>query len=120
MAQGSRKLGKPKKSAGAQRRKTITKKKLGKGPKHFAAKGRNKLKEEEETSKAINRKNEAIVSAKALGAGNTFFLKDIKKVGKKELDKQVKQRNKKQANAQKLTDRLQEQLKKLEDGGNVW
>lgn len=117
MAQGSRKLvGKPKKSVGAQRRKTVAKKKVGKGPKQFAAKGRKKLNQEEEITKSINRKNEAIVSAKALGAGNTFFLKDIKEVGKKEMDKQVKQRNKKQANAQKLTDRLQDQLKKLEGG----
>jgi len=119
MAQGNRKLGKPKKSAGASKRKTVSKKKLGKGPKQFAAKGRKKQKQEEETTKAINRKNEALLSAKALGSGGTFFLSDIQEVGKKEINKQVKARNKKQANAQKLTDRLQEQLKKLEDGGKV-
>ena len=119
MAQGSAKLSKSKKSAGAQRRKTLAKKKLGKGPKQFAAKGRKKQRQEEEITRSINRKNEAIASARALGAGNTFFLNDLKEAGKKELDKQVKQRNQQQENAQKLTDRLQEQLKRLEDGGNV-
>jgi hypothetical protein len=97
----------------------LAKKKLSKGPKQIAAKGRKKQRQEEEITRSINRKNEAITSARALGAGNSFFLKDIKEAGKQELDKQVKRRNKKQANAQKLTDRLQEQLKKLEDGGNV-
>lgn len=119
MAQGSAKLNKSKKSVGAQRRKTLAKKKLGKGPKQFAAKGKKRQQQEEDITRSINRKNEAIASARALGAGNTFFLKDIKEAGKKELDKQVKQRNQRQANAQKLTERLQGQLKKLEDGGNV-
>lgn len=119
MAQGSRKLAKPKKSSGAHRRKTAVKKKLGKGPKQFASKGAKRNKQQEETTKAINRKNEALVSAKALNSGSSFFLSDIKEVGKKELNKQVKERNKKQLNAQKLTNRIQDKLKKLEEGGKA-
>ena len=113
MAQGSAKLARAKKSAGGQKRKVVTKTK--KGPKHHAAKGRKAQAKQETTqvTKSINRKNEAIASARAIGAGNTLFLKDLKEVGKSTLKQQARDRLKKESNASKLTDRMKDQLRKL-------
>mmetsp|Transcript_5600 Transcript_5600/g.7969 ORF Transcript_5600/g.7969 Transcript_5600/m.7969 type:complete len:121 (-) Transcript_5600:256-618(-) len=115
MAQGGAKLGKAKKSAGSQRRKQVVKKTVGKGRKAYKAKGRKGAVEREknETSKAINRKNEALVCARAVGSGDRFFLKDIRETGKKEIDQQNKERYRKENKSAKVTDRLKDQLKKL-------
>jgi hypothetical protein len=73
MAQGNHKLGKAKRSGGSQRRKSVKAvKKARKGSaniennKHHIA-----------TSKAINRKNERIVAAKAMSRGTNFFMNEI-------------------------------------------
>mmetsp|Transcript_1964 Transcript_1964/g.2748 ORF Transcript_1964/g.2748 Transcript_1964/m.2748 type:complete len:120 (-) Transcript_1964:44-403(-) len=115
MAQGSGKLGKANKSSGSRRRKA---------QKHLTYKGRRKAynpkgkkavqkREETETSKAINRRNEAILSAKAINSGTRFFLNDVKEVGRKEIDDQLKLRNRKEDREKKLSDRLKGQLRKL-------
>eukprot|EP00591_Stephanopyxis_turris_P003191 CAMPEP_0195511616 /NCGR_PEP_ID=MMETSP0794_2-20130614/3880_1 /TAXON_ID=515487 /ORGANISM="Stephanopyxis turris, Strain CCMP 815" /LENGTH=116 /DNA_ID=CAMNT_0040639259 /DNA_START=160 /DNA_END=513 /DNA_ORIENTATION=+ len=107
-----------KKSTGAQRRKTVlAKKKSTKGWKTHKAKGR-KLVEygvENATSKAINKKNEAIVSSKAIGNGSRFFLSDIKETGKKEMDKQNRSQSKREnkRNAKNMDNRLKAQIEKL-------
>mmetsp|Transcript_11926 Transcript_11926/g.29182 ORF Transcript_11926/g.29182 Transcript_11926/m.29182 type:complete len:118 (-) Transcript_11926:311-664(-) len=116
MAQGSfkSKSSKPnikaKKSKPTQRQKNISK-----GWKSYSAKGRKVTlaKQEAQTSKAINRKNEIEVAARAVGAGNTFYLKDIKDAGKKELAKQKTKLTNKERNAMKMHDRLKVQLDKL-------
>ena len=115
MAQGSGKLGRSKKSGGAQKRKTVRSKMAGKGRKHHAPKGRKAVgaRDDMETTKAINRKNEALISARAVGDGTKFFLNYVKEVGKKELNEQVKARNKKEDKATKLSDRVKQQLKKM-------
>lgn len=115
MAQGSGKLPKSKKSTGSQKRKVVAKKKVSKGRKLYATKGQKGFaaKQGVETTKAINRKNEATVAARAIGAGDRFFLNDIKEVGKKELNQQTKERSKKERNAHKLTDRIKDQLRQL-------
>jgi hypothetical protein len=79
MAQGNHKLGKAKKSGGAQKRKvvkTVKKKqkggsKLGENSSHTIA-----------ATKSINRKNERVIAAKALNGGTAFYLKDIAEKGK--------------------------------------
>ena len=78
MAQGSHKLGKAKKSKGAAKRKQVkTVKKTRKGNTTIE---RNKS--VAAVSKAINKKNERIVAAKAVNAGTSFFLNDIVEKGK--------------------------------------
>jgi Protein of unknown function (DUF2462) len=73
MAQGKHKLGKAKRSSGAKRKAVKVSKSAKKGSAHL-----ENNKQTIETSKAINRKNERIVAAKACNAGSTnFFLKDI-------------------------------------------
>jgi hypothetical protein len=118
MAQGNGKLGKaPNKSTGSQKKKVVTKKKLGKGRKEYTTKGRKgeHARDIKEATKAINKKNEALASAKAVGSGTSFFLNELKEAGKSELKKQHQQRNKKEANAHKLTDRIKDQLRKISD-----
>ena len=90
-------------------------KQLGKGRKAFAAKGRKRAlaKQETQTTKAINRKNEVAVAARAVGAGNTFYLKDIKEAGKKEIGKQKSELRKRESKSVKMSERLKEQLDKL-------
>jgi|UPI000581ABB2 hypothetical protein len=118
MAQGSAKLSKPKKSQGSQKRKTVKAKSVSKGRKSFSAKGSktSSFKDEIDTSKAINRKNESIVAAKAVSVGTRFFMSDVSEKGTKEMNKQLKERSKKQDKSTKLSDRLRDQLKKLNDG----
>ena len=77
MAQGNHKLSKSKRSAGSQKRKTVKSvKKKRKGATRI-----ENNKSIVETTKAINRKNERIVAAKACNAGTNFFLKDISEKG---------------------------------------
>jgi hypothetical protein len=123
MAQGSLKnLSKKKPSAGAQKRKVVR-------AKTTVAKGRCKdrllpskkhesqqHRETVETSKTINRKNEALIAAKAVGNGTQFFLSDIATKGAHTLHRQLKERDKKQSKGN-ANDRLKAQLRKL--GKNV-
>ena len=116
MAQGLAKLSKAKKSGGSQKRKVQKKKTPAKGRKEYHAKKARSAasyRDEKETTKAINKKNEAIVAAKAVSVGTQFFLNDIAEKGTKEMKKQIKERNKKQGKTTKMSDRLQDQLRKL-------
>ena len=54
-----------------------------------------------------------MTAAKALGAGNTFSLNDIKETGKKRLKELNTEKRKKEHNAAKQSDRVKEQLRKL-------
>ena len=97
----------------AKKKKTVTK-----GWKTHKPKGRKitAANQEAHTSKSINKKNEAMASARAQGAGHSFFLNDIVEVGKKTLNEQNRVRNKREATHKKkknLSGRLEEQLKKL-------
>lgn len=121
MAQGLAKIGKAaasapnkKKSGGAaQKRKNANV--ATKGRKTYNPKGRKavELRENFETSKALARKTEAYVSAKAIARGSRFFLTDVKEVGKNELKTQEKLRNKQEEKEKKMDQRLKEQLRKL-------
>jgi hypothetical protein len=124
MAQGSTKLtkngGKKSASGGAQRRKAVK-------AKTNKRKGGYKIESAHvTTTKAINKKNERIIAAKACTAGTQFFLKDIATKGRVESERQVSVRNKKQASKanQKASSRLKDQIQKLKSsstsaaGGN--
>ena len=115
MAQGGSKLAKSAKP-NPKRRATQNKKQkqLSKGWKTFAAKGRkaSQAKQEIQTSKAINRKNEIAVAARVVGAGNTFALKDLKEAGKKEVMKNKDVLRKRESKS-KQSERLKVQLNKL-------
>jgi hypothetical protein len=114
MAQGLKKnIGGKKKSAAAVKKQE--KQKVTKGRKTVGAKGRKAdyAKQIMETSKNIAKKNELAASAKAVASGHTFFLNDIKEYGKKELEKQNRQRNKTETKSTDLTKRLKDQLRKL-------
>lgn len=116
MAQGLRKVAAAKKSAGSKKRKAVrAQSKISKGRRAHAAKGRKAVSAKEimETTKAINAKNEALGAAKAVGAGNTFFLNEIKETGKKQLVKLHKEKTKHEHKEKKLSERLTTQLKKL-------
>lgn len=120
MAQGQGKLsakgggGGRRKSKAAQKKQAVKAKTATKNRrKHFSASRHVASRAaEEQTTKAINKKNESLIAAKAVGVGTKFFLGDITEKGSKELERQVKQRDKKQQGS-KATDRLKDQLKKL-------
>lgn len=109
MAQGNHKLGKPKKSAGAQKRKAVKAVKTTK--KGNASSEKNK--DIASATKAINRKNERLIASKALNSGVTFSLADISEKGKNESKRQVAERDKKQNKPTKLTEKLKVRLNKL-------
>lgn len=118
MPQGKLLKTKAKKSAGSQKRKAVkAKKKSSKGWKTHAAKGRKagSARAEAATTRAINAKNEAIVCGRAVSAGNTFFLNDIKERGREEMEKSQAERSKRETKggSNKVTKRLKDQLKKL-------
>eukprot|EP00934_Nitzschia_sp_Nitz4_P004983 Nitzschia sp. Nitz4//scaffold9_size221794//194557//194992//NITZ4_001380-RA/size221794-processed-gene-0.291-mRNA-1//1//CDS//3329561103//4973//frame0 len=109
MAQGNHKLAKAHKSSGSQKRKAVKNiKKTKKGHTKI-----DRTKDSQETSKAINRKNERIIAAKALSSGTTLTLSDIATRGKDESQRQLAARDKKQNKPTKLTQRLQVRLNKL-------
>ncbi len=113
MAQGLKKAGNRKKSAAATKKQQQNKK-LSKGRKTFKTKGRKAAvaNQKLETSKAINKKNEALASSRAVSAGHTFFLKEIKQTGEKEIAKNLRN----QARNEKKNDlgsRLKGQLRKM-------
>jgi len=122
MAQGSAKLAKKQKSGGAQKRKAVRgKKTVHKGNRDFKpTRGGNKnaaALEDAATTKAINKKNEVAIAAKAVAVGTQFFMSDVASKGEKEMKKQLKERNKKQSKGGGAADRLKAQLRKL--GRNV-
>ena len=125
MAQGGgkTKLAAKQKSAGSQKHKAAArgKKTLDKGTRdckprrhnHYAA-------ETAATTKAINKKNEAAIAAKAVAVGTQFFLTDVAVKGEKEMKKQLRERDKKQNKKQGVggaAERVKAQLRKL--GKNV-
>lgn len=115
MAQGGGKL-KSKPSAKKAKPAHHQKKQLSKGRKTFTAKRGAAVacaKQETHTSKAINKKNEQAVAARAVNAGNTFFSRDLKEAGKKELGKNKDKLKRKEGKMGKMKERLEEQLKKL-------
>jgi peptidase E len=119
MAQGNMKSKKPKvaqKSTASIKKKE--QKNLTKGRKNIQAKGKKGiiLNQIAETSKAINKKNESYVAAKAVSAGNTFFLNDVKEKGLKEIEKGNKARRQGDKKSNNLSHRLKDQLKKLGSG----
>lgn len=117
MAQGLSKVNKKQKSVGSQKRKVTRKaQSLSKGRKQFHAKGRKANVEELDTTKAINRKNEALIAAKAVSNGAKFFLTDVKEKGVQEMKKQIQTRDKKQSKSTKISDRLKDQLHKVQTG----
>jgi hypothetical protein len=114
MAQGLGKaLGKAKKKAsgGAKKRKVVNAKK------HSKRKGSAAIENNKgiiAATKAINRKNERIIAAKATNAGTRFCLTDISTKGKQESQRQTAIRDKKQSkNSTSVSDRLKDQIKKL-------
>mmetsp|Transcript_6153 Transcript_6153/g.7750 ORF Transcript_6153/g.7750 Transcript_6153/m.7750 type:complete len:123 (-) Transcript_6153:81-449(-) len=116
MAQGKLKVANKKISAGAQKRKNSVKANASKGRKTHKPKGRkmsSAFKQKTETTKAINEKNQAIISAKVLNSGSKLFLSDIKESGSKELKAQAKEQLKKEGKINNMSERLKNQLKKL-------
>ncbi len=113
MAQGLKKVAGKKKSSAAA--KKIQSRKLSKGRKTFRAKGRNAVieKQETSTSKAINKKNEIRASARAVGAGNTFFLNELKESGKKEIQRLNRNQTRIEKKTNTLSARLKDQLRKM-------
>jgi len=113
MAQGLSKAGpKKKRSAVSSQNRT---KKLNKGRKTFKAKGRKigLARQEQATSRAICKKNEKIISAKAVSAGNTFFLTDIKEGAKKEAKRFKRNQARGESGKHDLGKRLKGQLAQL-------
>ena len=62
------------------------------------------------TTKAINKKNETWVAAKAVSGGDRFFANDISEKGKEENKNQRKKLVKKETKAMKLGDKLKKKL----------
>jgi len=121
MAQGSKLKSKSISPAGGkQKRKSVAsikkqQKNLQKGRKTFKAKGAKALENKPilDATKAINKRNEMKASAKAVSAGHTFFLSDIKEKGKKEIHRANMSQHKKEQGSNKLSTRLKKQLKKM-------
>ena len=121
MAQGLGKLQRKAKSGGAAKKKQQRKQNICKGKKQFNAKKKSLLSNghyqaDQETTRAINRRNESLVAAKALTSGtlaSQFFLKDLAEKGQKEQSGQLRKRSKKESKEASQSDRLKKQLKKL-------
>ena len=96
-----------------KRKQQQSKKKISKGAKTFKSKHTNTIgyKENENVTKQIQKKNEAITSARAISNGSRFFLSDINDHGKNEIKKQKKELLKKESNNDFLT-KMKKQLKK--------
>jgi hypothetical protein len=118
MAQGVAKLGKVKHSGGAQKKKVIkSKSSIKKGQKQKKPKPTSYNTEQKETTKAINRKNEALIAAKAVSAGSRFFLSDIAEHGTQQMNKQHQARDKKEKKKSSVADKVKQQIEKLEKQG---
>jgi hypothetical protein len=117
MAQG----GKLKKLGGGLKKKSSAsvkkqqKKQLTKGRKTFKAKGRKAIQTQQiqDATKAINKKNEVMAASRAVSAGNTFFMTEMKEKGKQELHRAKASQIKKERGANKLTSRLKQTLRKM-------
>lgn len=117
MAQG----GNLKRTGGGGKKKSAAsvkkqqKRQLAKGRKAYKAKGVKAFENKpiENATKAINKKNEIMASAKAVSSGNTFFLSDIKEKGKKEIHRAKQSQLKKETGSNKLTSKLKKQLRKM-------
>ena len=114
MVQGSHtKLGKAKKKAsgGAKRRRASNAKR------HVSRKGTAVIENNKgvvATTKAIIRKNERLIAAKATNAGDRFYLNDISEKGRQESRRQDAIRDKKQRKqSASVSTRLKDQIKKL-------
>ena len=116
MAQGFKLKSNNKKANVAKAKPSHQKKKdLNKGWKSFAAKGRKGVaaKQESQTTKEINRRNESEVAARAVSSGGRFKLKDLEQAGKKELGKNNRELRRREGKSAKMSERLTEQLNKL-------
>lgn len=119
MVQGNFRGNKSKRSSGASKKQKIkAAKRATKGWKTHKPKGRKAAegKSDVSVSKAISKKNELLISAKAISHGSRFFLNDLKENGQKALEKGNKAKLKKEAKDHKkshVTDRIKEQLKKI-------
>ena len=113
MAQGLKKAAGKKKSAAATKKQQ--QKKLAKGRKVYKTKGRKApiARREQETSKAINKKNEVLASSRAVSAGHQFFLTEIKESGTKEIARLNRNRTRTEKRDD-LSSRLKEQLRKMD------
>lgn len=119
MTQGLKKPAGNKKKSAASAKKQQSKQ-LSKGRKNFKPKGRKAThaKEDIVATKAINKKNEVAASAKAVGAGNTFFLQELKEAGTKEIQKQKRNQMRVEKKSHTLSSRLKDQLRKMgQDAG---
>jgi hypothetical protein len=117
MTQGaSRGLAKnPKKATQHHHRKP----QLTKGRKHYGVKNvTGAVRDDQATTKSIDKKNLGVVAAKAVALGTKFFLTDITSEGTKKLHQLTKDRNKRQQGS-KVSDRVKDQLKKLEKEGKL-
>jgi hypothetical protein len=113
MAQGQaknlkKKPSAPAKKAAVSRRQNKTTAKKGK--RTFAPKKAAAVAQQTAVTKAIDRKNEAAIAAKAVSVGTQFFLTDIAGRGQQALSQQISQRNKKQ----KKTNQLQRHVESLQ------
>lgn len=115
MAQGGFKLNPNKPNSKKSKPTHQKQKQLSKGRKTFAAKGRKKTqaRQDDDTTKAINRKNEITVAARVMSTGNKFAMKDLKDAGKKEIGKQNQTLRRKESKSLKMSGRLREQVEKL-------
>ncbi len=116
MAQGGKlKTNKKSKQKSAASVKKQQKKQLPKGRKALQAKGEKATshKQIEAATKVINKKNEIKCSAKAMSAGNKFFLNDLQEKGKKEIHRANVNQEKKERGKNNLTSRLKNQLRKM-------
>jgi len=113
MAQGIKKSVSVKKSVASVKKQQNQK--LAKGRKTFKAKGRSaaSANEQQATSKAINRKNEITFSARAVTAGNTFFLHELKDKAKAEIERKNRNQTRDEKNTNNLSAKLKQQLRKM-------
>lgn len=114
MAQGlGKKVSNKKKSAASIRKQQSQK--LKKGRKTYKSKGKKAIEAriDTATSKNIAKKNEITAAGKAIAAGNTFFLSEIKEIGKKENERLTRNQSRNERGGNNLTRKLTEKLRKL-------
>ena len=122
MAQGSGKLSKTtkSKSGGATKKKVVRTKTVTKGRKDFKTKNINAaVIDNVAATKAINRKNEIGVAAKAVSVGTKFFLQDVAQSGQQAHKKQLQIRDKKQMNSSSTASASNRLKDKLRDRKSV-
>jgi hypothetical protein len=121
MAQGMKKSGgggggrAVAKSKGSQKHKAVKAKSAGVAKGKLQKKPRRHdeaAKIEQETTKAINRKNERLIAAKAVSVGTKFFMSDVSAKGENHVKKEAAQRNKRQLKS-KTTSRIEKQIQQL-------